>query len=56
MGRRFADILLMFEDAVPLGVRPASTGEVVLNPSDDYVYAAGGGGFFQLFNIYLLIY
>lgn len=42
VGRRFADVLLMFEAAMPLGVRPAATGEVVLNPPDDYMLVQGG--------------
>lgn len=41
VGRHFADILLMFADAVPLGVKCAHSGEIVLNPSDDYIYAEG---------------
>lgn len=41
-GRRFAEVLLMFECALPLGVKPAATGEVMMNPSDDYVFAEGG--------------
>ena len=41
-GRRFADALLMFEHAMPVGVRPLATGEVLLNPADDYVLAPGG--------------
>ena len=40
-GRRFADVLLMFEHAMPVGVRPLVTGEVLLNPADDYVLAPG---------------
>ena len=41
-GRRFAEVLLMFEHAMPVGVRPLATGEVLLNPADDYVLAPGG--------------
>jgi Castor and Pollux, part of voltage-gated ion channel len=40
-GRRFAEVLLMFEAAMPVGVRPLATGEVLLNPADDYVLALG---------------
>lgn len=40
-GRRFADALLMFQHAMPVGVRPLATGEVLLNPADDYVLAPG---------------
>lgn len=40
-GRRFAEVLLMFEYALPLGVKPAATGEVMMNPGDDYVFAEG---------------
>jgi Castor and Pollux, part of voltage-gated ion channel len=41
VGRRFAEVLLMFEHAMPLGIRSAAAGEVLLNPSDDYVLVEG---------------
>ena len=45
-GRTFGEALLMFEDAVPLGVKSAGkpATAVRLNPPDDYVFGEGGRG------------
>ena len=40
-GRSFGEALLMFPDAVPLGVRSASEERVLLNPPDEYVLQRG---------------
>lgn len=37
VGCRFGDALFMFETATPIGILRADTGEVQINPSDDYV-------------------
>lgn len=39
-GLKFKEVLLCFEDAVPLGIKKAS-GEVVLNPDDSYIIKGG---------------
>lgn len=39
-GLKFKEVLLCFEDAVPLGIKKAS-GEVVLNPEDSYIIKGG---------------
>lgn len=40
VGRTFVEILLMFEDAVPLGIKSPGRG-LVLNPKGSCVFAAG---------------
>ncbi len=40
-GRAFGEALLMFPDAVPLGVRSASEERMMLNPPDEYVLQKG---------------
>ena len=40
-GRPFGEVLLMFPDAIPLGVRSASEERMMLNPPDEYVLQSG---------------
>ena len=40
-GRSFGEALLMFPDAVPLGVRTAEENRMLLNPPDEYILQKG---------------
>lgn len=42
VGRSFLEVLTMFPDAVPLGIRTPE-GNLMINPEDSFVINAGGG-------------